>query len=72
MEYQTALKDYEHIVLECGHREIMKLRSAERNDVIETNWYGQRYILVEKDSITTIKEITKKGMEQLWTIGKVI
>jgi len=60
MEYQTALKDYEQIVLEHGHREIINLRSVERNDVIETNRYGRRYILVEKDSNTTIKEITKK------------
>jgi len=65
MEYQTALKGYEQIILECGYRELMKFRSVECNDVIETNHYGCRYILVEKDGHTTIKNHKKRnGMKQ--------
>jgi len=60
MEYQTALKDYEQIVLEFGNREMMKANTVERNDVNERNRYGHRYVLVEKDGHTIIKEITKK------------
>jgi len=73
MEYQTALKDYEQIVLEYGNREMMKANTVERNDVNVRNRYGHRYVLVEKDGLTIIKEITKKKIRSSdRTLGRIL
>jgi len=62
MEYQTAVKDYEQIVLEHGYNELLNIQK----EVITENAdnmvlrLGRRYFVFQKDDILKIKEIMHK------------
>ena len=75
MEYQTAVKDYENIVLEYGYNEIMRSRKKLGNDnVIEAQLkqnlrLGRRFKMFQTNGKMMLKEIShkKKSDEDLMT-----
>ncbi len=75
MEYQTAVKDYENIVLEYGYDEIMQSRKKLGNDnVIEAQpkqnlRLGRRFKMFQNNGKMMLKEIShkKKSGEDLMT-----